>query len=174
MNTCCSKPAEEISANKHLADGECCLMTDVSQAPAIAPCPVSHTMGRKVQRRTLEGLLKPNARELLKPVQYYYCPDPSCPIVYFSNVDAKTFSVSELTVPVFDKDRSDDTPVCYCFGWTRKKIRDQIVESGKSTAAMEIAQKVKAGECACDVKNPKGRCCLGDVNALIKELNRSV
>ncbi len=174
MNSCCALPVETIARNEHLTNGECCLITDVSQAPATAPCPVSQTAGRKIQRRTLESLLKPYARELLQPAQYYYCADPTCPIVYFSNAHVRTFSIGELTVPVFDKDKSEETSVCYCFDWTRGRIRDQIVETGKSTAAVEIAQKVKAGECACDVKNPKGRCCLGDVNAVVKETLRNL
>lgn len=168
MNSCCALPVETIARNEHLTNGECCLVADPAQAPAASPCSVSQTVGRKVQRRTLESLLKPYARALLEPVQYYYCPDPNCPIVYFSNTDVRTFSIGELTVSVFDKDTSESTPVCYCFDWTRKKIKDQIAETGKSTVATEIARKVKAGECACDVKNPKGRCCLGDVNAVVK------
>lgn len=174
MNSCCALPVDTIACNEHLSNGECCLITDVSEAPATASCPVSQSVGRKIQQRTLESLLKPYARTLLEPVQYYYCPDPNCPIVYFSNVDVRTFSFGELTVPVFDKDKAENTPVCYCFDWTRKKIKDQIVETGKSAAAMEIAKKVKAAECACDVKNPKGRCCLGDVNAFVKESLRDI
>jgi len=49
-------------------------------------------------------------------------------------------------------------PVCYCFGYTPPKIR----EEGK-IASQTIAAEVKAGHCACEVKNPKGVCCLGDV-----------
>lgn len=169
MNSCCTLPVETLACNEHRTDGECCLMTDVSQAPETAQCPVSQVIGRKIQRRTLESLLKPYARTHLEPVQYYYCADPTCPIVYFSNVNVRTFSIGELTVPVFGKDEEEDTPVCYCFDWTRRRIRREIVQTGRSTAAVEIAKRVKAGECACDLKNPKGRCCLGDVNRVVKE-----
>lgn len=75
---------------------------------------------------------------------------------------------------VFDKDEGPEVPICYCFDWTRKIIQDQIAETGRSTASMEIAKNVKAGLCACDDKNPKGRCCLGDVNAFVKQSLRSV
>ncbi len=27
---------------------------------------------------------------------------------------------------------------------------------------------LQAGNCACDIKNPKGECCLGDVNSYVK------
>ncbi len=35
--------------------------------------------------------------------------------------------------------------------------------TGKSTVAERITTEVKAGHCACEVKNPSGKCCLGDV-----------
>lgn len=169
MNSCCVLPVETIACNEHLTNGECCLITDVSEAPATANCPVSGTSSRKVQRRTVESLLKKDVQWHLEPVQYYYCPDEVCPIVYFSNQPVRHFSIGELAVRAFDKDAGSDVPVCYCFDWTRQKIKDEIEETGKSTAAMEIAKNVKAAFCACDVKNPKGRCCLGDVNRVVKQ-----
>lgn len=174
MNSCCAVPVETIARNEHLTNGECCLITDVSEAPVTANCPVSGTTSRKVQRRTVESLLKKDVHLLLEPVQYYYCPDKSCSVVYFSNQPVRYFSIGELVVRVFDKEEAQEVPVCYCFEWTRKKIADQISETGKSTAAMEIAQKVKAGLCACDVKNPKGRCCLADVNYFVKQVQKVV
>lgn len=54
-------------------------------------------------------------------------------------------------------------PVCYCFGHTPASIRAEIERSGKSTAFATITADVKAGHCACEVRNPKGDCCLGDV-----------
>lgn len=37
------------------------------------------------------------------------------------------------------------------------------IQKGDSTAQQIIMQEVKAGRCACEVKNPAGTCCLGDV-----------
>ncbi len=85
------------------------------------------------------------------------------------------FSIDDVAVKVFAKDQGDDVPVCYCFDWTRGRIKQPIRETrkglppGQSTAAVEIAREIKAGNCACDLKNPKGECCLGDVNAFVKE-----
>ncbi len=41
--------------------------------------------------------------------------------------------------------------------------------TSRSTTAVEIAKKVNAGECTCDIKNSKGECCIGDVNTVVKE-----
>jgi hypothetical protein len=80
------------------------------------------------------------------------------------------FSVDDVAVKVFAKDQGDEVPVCYCFNWTRGRIKQQIGATGRSTAALEIAREIKAGHCACDLKNPKGECCLGEVNMFVKEM----
>ena len=168
MNSCCSLPIEVIAADQHKEGDTCCLVTEKTLAPPRAECPVSHTSSRKVQGRTLQHLLRPERVSLIRNVQYYYCTEPTCEVVYFSNEGAPHFTRDDLQVKVFAKDSGGDVNVCYCFDWTRARIRQEIAETGKSTAPLEIAQKIKAGLCACDIKNPKGECCLGDVNAVVK------
>lgn len=170
MNSCCVNPIEVIADDKHKSDEQCCLVTDVTPAPARAKCPVSKTLSRKVQKRTLEHLLKPEKVGMIQNVQYYYCAAPNCNIVYFSNESVPFFTVDDVSVKVFTKDRGDDVNVCYCFNWTRARIKQELASTGASTASLQIAREVKAGNCACDIKNPKGECCLGEVNALVKTL----
>jgi len=172
MHSCCSVPVELITEDKHKTDDTCCLVTEKTSAPSTAACPVSKTLSRKVQQRTLKHLAKPERLEFLENVQYYYCAEPTCGVVYFSNDAVPYFTKDEVRVKVFHKESSDDVNICYCYDWTRGRIKQQIHDTGKSTAAFEIAQEVKAGNCECDIKNPKGECCLGDVNAMVKELFR--
>jgi hypothetical protein len=169
MNSCCALPVEVIVADEHKSGDACCLVTEKTPAPAKAECPISKTSSRKVQRRTLEHLLKPDRVGSIQNVQYYYCTEQTCKVVYFSNQSVPYFTVDDVNVKVFAKDKGDDVNVCYCFDWTRGRIQDEINKTGKSTAPLEIAKEVKAGNCACDIKNPKGECCLGDVNAVVKE-----
>lgn len=169
MNSCCTQPLDVIAADKHHHEESCCLVTEKTLAPARTECPVSGTLSRKIQRRTLEHLLKPEKIGSLCHVQYYYCKEPTCNVVYFSNEDVPFFTTDDVAVKVFVKDQGDDVPVCYCFNWTRARIKQEIRETEKSTAAIEIAREIKAGNCACDIKNPKGECCLGDVNMFVKE-----
>lgn len=172
MNSCCVQPIEVIAEDRHKSGEDCCLLTEKTPAPVKAACPISKTLSRKVQRRTLEHVLKPSQRGAIREAQYYFCHDPSCRLVYFSNEEAPAFSVDDLAVKVFAKDRGDEVPVCYCFDWTRGRIKQEIEATGHSTASLAIAREIKTGNCACDVKNPKGECCLGEVNAFVKELLR--
>ena len=172
MNSCCTLPIEVIAADKHKSDEQCCLVTEITPAPRKAECPVSETLSRKVQRRTLEHILRQEHVVSIQKVQYYYCENPTCPVVYFSNEKVPYFTTDDVRVKVLTKDNGDDVNVCYCFGWSRGRIKDEYTQTGKSTASIQIAQEVHAGNCACDVKNPKGECCLGDVNTFVKGIKQ--
>lgn len=81
--------------------------------------------------------------------------------MYFDREESVTFNEGELTVRVYAKHPADaDVPACYCFAVTAGAMRDP-------TRACElremVAREIQAGHCACEVKNPKGTCCLGDL-----------
>ncbi|MBI3193590.1 MAG: copper chaperone Copz family protein [Ignavibacteriae bacterium] len=169
MNTCCTSPIETIASDKHKENDVCCLLTAKTPAPVTAICPVSGTSSKKVQHRTVEHLVRSEKRDVIQNVQYYYCTEPTCKVVYFSNENFPHITTDDVRVKVFTKDSSDDVNACYCFDWTRSRIKDEIIHTGKSTASLQIAKEIKAGNCTCDIKNPKGECCLGDVNGVVKE-----
>jgi hypothetical protein len=94
--------------------------------------------------------------------QYYFCEARDCDVVYFSvDPQAPIFRRADLLVRVGAKEEADPIPVCYCFGFTRKDIENEIAATGRSTVGDRITVEVKAGNCACEVKNPSGKCCLG-------------
>lgn len=47
-------------------------------------------------------------------------------------------------------------------------IRDELAATGKTTVIERIAAEMKAGFCACEIRNPQGSCCLGNVKAAVK------
>jgi len=57
------------------------------------------------------------------------------------------------------------------FNHTVGSISSEITESGKTTAVEEITAGIKAGQCACDIRNPQGDCCLGNVRAFVKDFS---
>lgn len=88
--------------------------------------------------------------------------------MYFNNERASYFRKHDLSVRVGLKEVDDPIPICYCFGYTRRMILNEVAETGYSTAADRIKPEVRAGNCACEIKNPSGRCCLGEVAAIVK------
>src|SRR5260370_29125074 len=85
-------------------------------------------------------------------------------VVYFAADSlARIFRRAALLVRVGVKKTADPIPVCYCFGFTRGDIHDEIAKTGRSTIAEQITTEIKSGNCASEVKNPSGKCCLGSV-----------
>jgi len=106
--------------------------------------------------------------------QYYFCDALDCELVYFAlNTEAPRFRREDLIVRVGAKETADPIAVCYCFGFTRKDIQDEIAKTGHSTIADRIAAEVKADNCACEVKNPSGKCCLGSVARVVQDCVRA-
>jgi NAD(P)H-nitrite reductase large subunit len=107
--------------------------------------------------------------------QYYFCEARDCDVVYFaSDAQAPIFRRQDLLVRVGAKAEADPIQICYCFGFTRQDIEKEIAETGRSTVPDRIAAEVKAGNCACELKNPSGKCCLGDVTRVVRDSLRGV
>lgn len=133
-------------------------------------CPQDGTKGKPVQLITLKSLLVPVALEQLNPATAYgFCPSPDCPVVYFSE-QGQTFITADLKVSVFQKNVNRDVSVCYCFGWSRQRIREELNQSGESNAVDMITTHIKAKRCGCEVNNPQGSCCLENVRSVVKQI----
>lgn len=113
---------------------------------------------------TLKALLSGEGLRRGVPPAPRFCGTLGCPAVYFDNSVPVVFEEAFVTVTVHAKHPEDGSvPVCYCFGHTPETIRHELASTGRSNASKTIAAEVKAGHCACEVKNPNGTCCLGEV-----------
>ncbi len=149
---------------------DCCSVnTKIGTAPLVMVCPVNGARSKQVDMLTVKSLV----RKLplgMPNTQYYFCGASDCDVVYFaSEADAPKFRREDLVVRVGAKETTEPIPVCYCFGFTRKDIENEIAETGRSTVADRIKTEVNAGNCACEVKNPSGKCCLGDVTRTVRD-----
>lgn len=136
--------------------------TDRSALPKRLNCPACGHKGKSLSTVTLKCLLKAEAMSRLEPEDVYqFCPEPVCTVVYYNL--SKQFSIGDLQVPVFQKDLALDTPVCYCFGFTRRDLQDSAGPGCTKDLAARVQEFVQAGKCACEFRNPQGRCCLGNI-----------
>jgi hypothetical protein len=147
---------------------ECCNSKNSHKGFAIT-CNGCEKTGKPVKRETLEHLLKEDCVSLVRDTQYYFCSTPFCSVVYFSK-DMNAFHKEDLKARVGLKETEEPIPVCYCFGYTRKMIEDDFLKNGRSTIQKEITKKVKEGRCRCEVTNPQGTCCLGNVVQVVKSI----
>lgn len=147
--------------------GDCCAVTaTVPTSPT--RCPECGRQGRSVQRITVKAMLRPTALMRLSAPEHRFCSTARCRVVYFGT--GEVFDREEIVVPVFQKEPEGDRTVCYCFAATEADIRREILETRRSTPADRITALVKAERCACEVKNPQGTCCLGNVAAVTRAL----
>ena len=132
-------------------------------------CKECGNKGKSVKEITLRNHVKESKLESIKNFEgFYFCETHTCQVIYFNNEQSFYLHKEDVKTRVGLKETYDPIPVCYCFGWTREKIFNQIKQQGFSTAVQEISAKVKAGECACDIYNPSGKCCLGEVSKVVK------
>jgi len=127
--------------------------------------------GAAVEVRTLLHQLRPDRAERLGRSEYRFCEAPDCDTVYFSTDGVLTFGAADLRGRVGLKMLgSASAPVCYCFGFTAGNLATELGASGSAEVPRRIRALVKARMCACEVRNPSGRCCLGEIARIVKLL----
>jgi hypothetical protein len=137
MSDCCTPPA------------------DTAAHPRKRSCPGHGGACAEVSARTIAHHLKQPWHWQDRGVQYYFCDDPACDIVYFGD-DGSTIRKDQLRTAIGIKDAAPAALLCYCFGVTRADAaRDPAIRN-------YVQQQTKLGLCTCDTRNPSGRCCLKD------------
>lgn len=110
-------------------------------------------------------------RAIEDEVRYRICRTTDCPIVYFADDREQQFEIDAIReTPNFKLERDERPhPLCYCFGYAKEHVYEDVSTSGETDIADWIAERVAADECACRFKSPLGGCCLGNVRAAISE-----
>ena len=150
---------------KTVAGDNCCSV----QPKAKAACPQCSKLAKGVLEKTFNALVKEETKSQFSCRSgFYYCKTPSCKVIYFR--DDTILTQQDMKVIVGLKDGASVAMVCYCFQWSKEKIAAEIQATGKTTALEDIKAKMKDPGCACEVLNPSGGCCLGDVAKAIREI----
>lgn len=137
---------------------------------ASVPCPMNQKVGQPVDTLTLKALLAVPLTQL-SAAEYRFCKAADCPAVYYSADGQQLFGEADLRERVYQKHHADDTVlVCYCFRHTLGSIRVELIQTGASTVIDNITAGIQANQCACDIRNPQGDCCLGNVRQIVRQI----
>jgi hypothetical protein len=118
---------------------------------AAARCPECGSAGTEVPWRTVAAV----TRGPLPPRQAFrLCRARPCSLLYFGELGAVVPVSAVPEAPWFKGGQG----VCYCFGYDATHLGDG--------AEAAISHRVREGDCACDLRNPTGRCCLPDFKRL--------
>ena len=105
---------------------------------------------------------------LVRDIEYLFCRTCTCPVVYFSCDGDDQFTVEQVRERVYNKEPEEASiSICYCFGHTVGAVHTASAETRAAILA-DITEGIRAGQCACDLRNPQGVCCLGMVREHIK------
>ncbi|NOX62026.1 MAG: hypothetical protein GXP42_08780 [Chloroflexi bacterium] len=157
MSDCCSLAKDKPDSKKMAA----------AESPF---CPACGEKGKRVDTQIVKAMLAISL-EAVRGGAYRFCRTERCPVVYFSVDGVQTFGEADLRERVHQKHPFDeDVFVCYCFRHTPGDIRVELQATGESTVVERINAGIRAGKCACDIRNPQGDCCLGNVIKVVKRL----
>jgi len=135
-----------------------------------AACPTNGQVGKSVDVMTVKALLAVPLTQLSQR-EYHFCRAAGCPTVYFSTDGSQILGEGDLRERVYQKHPNDDDVFgCYCFYHTIGSIREELARTGSSTVVAAITAGIQAGQCACEIRNPQGSCCLGNVRAIVQRL----
>ena len=152
---------------------DCCETTKggTCSLPTTEPgvCPSCGKKGKPVAVLTVKSLVRDHTR-VPASASFSFCRTVDCEVVYFS--DQAVFTKPDVKVRIGIKETVDPIALCYCFDYSREDIRRDIEAAGKTSVLEGIKAEVQHGFCACEVKNPSGACCLGDVTRAIQEAKK--
>lgn len=146
---------------------DCCCSPNEAAGSRPVVCSACQTKGQFVDELTIKALLTEHALRRFEPGSYRFCPDPSCDVVYFSEAGI-AFTKRDVRVPIWQKKPAGPGTVCYCFDETESAIARELGETGVSHAVERVRAHIAAHRCACEVRNPRGVCCLRDVISAVE------
>lgn len=133
-------------------------------------CPLCKNKAQEVSKVTIKSLVNNKYQKELSSVEgFYYCKTNVCKVVYFK--ENEVIKQDKLIKEVGLKNWANPSTICYCFNWTKERIHAEIIKKGTTNAIEDISKKMNTEKCACEINNPSGKCCLKDVNQVIKDMN---
>jgi len=150
---------------------DCCAASPPCEATPPADsrrlvCPRCRKTGKAVSLLTLKHQVKLPHLAAVEAGPFAFCRSPECPVVYF-NATGTELSLDDVRQRPTIK-TSANPRLCYCFGFDTEMARAEIRATGGCTVPGRIATEMKAGRCACEIRNPQGSCCFANVVAAVK------
>ena len=136
------------------------------------PCPECGAEARQISTETIRNMVEPfGNQDVEDDIQYRICKTQDCPVVYFADELDQQFEINVIRErPNFKLEAdAEPYPLCYCFGYNKEHIHEDIATQGETNIADWITERVQAEECACRWKSPLGGCCIGNVREAIQE-----
>ncbi|HXG86610.1 MAG TPA: hypothetical protein VNI84_21510 [Pyrinomonadaceae bacterium] len=147
----------------------CCSGANTSKETPQNACGGCDETGRDVSRQTVVHHVKSEKLFSVGDEEYKFCSSQNCAVVYYA-ISGQTFMIDDARELVTSKTTGDARPLCYCFGFTEGFARQEIARTGESSVSKQVSRFIKEKLCSCEIRNPSGVCCLGEINKILKRL----
>jgi len=137
---------------------DCCATTECVTKLVCPDC--AKTCHAVAFQTVLHQLKFPDVLEAVES-EYYFCSNELCNVAYFS---AAGHLIAKQQLRAFSV-----TKLCYCFDINRQTYKTALVNHTAEKIKQFVVQQTKAGRCACEIRNPSGRCCLSHFKQLENE-----
>jgi len=142
MSDCCLKKTSKITLNS---------------------CPTCGAKARSIKIKTLlHNVLFPDNLNI-SDTDYYFCASKNCDVGYFS----KSSVITKQKLKKFEQWQQGW--LCYCFDISDDDYKKAITMKNFQPIKDFVIQHTKNAQCACEVQNPSGQCCLARFKQLEKE-----
>jgi hypothetical protein len=131
-------------------------------------CPQCGASCKSISMKTIFHQVKFPEILSVETGSYFHCAGESCSVGYFSQ---EGLVISKHQFRVFDE---LNNKLCYCFDINVEKYIQALKNNTASEIKNFVIQKTKAGDCACDIRNPSGQCCLTNFKQLEKNLKGAI
>ena len=148
-------------------DFRICKKVVASGAKLLCSCGIA---GDSVKPVTVRAMLKPALTGQVRDEAYFFCANPDCNLAYFSPDGLQVFTKDDVVVRIGVKETHAPRPLCYCFGHSYESMRDEWIATGRITAIGSVRSQMISGGCRCQVTNPRGSCCIGDLTSAAREI----
>lgn len=124
-------------------------------------CPKCGVSCKSVENKTLYHQVIFPENQAAFQEKYYFCPAKECPVGYFSSTGHIIPKRSLRTHQEIEVDK-----LCYCFDINTEQYLSALKANNADAIKNFVIQKTKSGDCACEIKNPSGQCCLARFKTL--------
>lgn len=147
---------------------DCCCPTNTSTKTKQI-CPECGSSCKSVGMATLYHQVRFPDNQALITDSYYFCPAKACAVGYFSNTGN---AIPKQLLRSYQAIQND--ALCYCFDIDAEQYLLALKAQRAEPIKDFVMQRTKAGECACEIRNPSGQCCLTNFKRLENEHNIAV
>lgn len=157
----------ELSPHRFLDKAEDISMSDCcpnTSAKTKQICPECGSACNSVSMSTLYHQVRFLENQALITDSYYFCPAKTCSVGYFSNTGS---TVPKQHLRTYQEIQNDK--LCYCFDIDANQYLSALKAHCVEPIKDFVIQRTKAGDCACETRNPSGQCCLANFKRLENE-----